>query len=443
MESQPLRPEAFIFSCGLLFSLSLAGCSGEDADARIDGDVRVTIEQAANGPWRVTYEFARAEADVDLGPDIGGYRAANWKLDGKGALLLHRDRHDFITPVDGRRRIKAVSVVVDPAPIGLHKDYEPFIPMGDGGVLFYSGHFMPFESGGERMRAKLTVIASKGAYVSAFGETAERIENWESPYKHPAFIYVGPGTISESEALLTITDATAPKWLSDEISVFAPAIGKSLQGLLQRALPTKPNIFVAMGDLSEEGRLNYSGDALPGQYQMTLAGGAWKQASPQALSVLRRTTAHEAAHLWQAAARPKSDAVPDWIHEGGADALAAEAMLAAGYWTDDDATANLDEARLKCSASLEQLSLQRAEADENWDAVYACGQVLNVAAAGDAGVAAFWRVFVRRTAVDGYDEEAFLALALEMAGEDRVKAIRSLIRINDARPDLAISRMLN
>ena len=225
-------------------------------------------------------------------------------------------------------------------------------------------------------------------------------------------------------------------------TAFGPVIGAALQDLFSRSLPTKPTIFVAMGDLGEEGRLSYSGDALPGQYQMTLAGGAWRQSSPQALAVLRRTTAHEAAHLWQAAARPKFDAVPDWIHEGGADALAAEAMLAAGYWTQADVEADLQKARTECAGALRQASLQKAEAEQRWDAVYACGRVLNVAAAGDEGIAAFWREFVRRSARDGYDEAAFLALAEERAGAEMADAMRDLIRVNEARPGLTIDRLL-
>lgn len=423
-------------------SLLLAACSARQAGEDVVGDVRITIEQAESGPWRVAYEFAQPQPEVDFGVDLGGYRAANWRIEGREASLIHRDHHDFIAPIGDRRRFKTVEILVEPATIDTYKNYDPFTPMGDGGVLFYTGHFMPFTKSGDRMQARLTIVAAAGAQVSAFGESGARIENWESPYQHPAFIYVGTTTPLESDALLTITDQTAPAWISDEVSTFAPAIGAALQSLLQRALPTKPNIFVAMGDLSEAGRLNYSGDALPGQYQMTLTGGAWRESSAQALAVLRQATAHEAAHLWQAATRPKSASVPDWIHEGGADALAAEAMLKAGYWTAEEAQSAENEARSRCSASLERLSLQRAENDERWDAVYACGHILNVAAAGEAGVSAFWREFVRRTAAEGYDEAAFLALAGELAGEETADEIRKLVRFNEARPDLAISRML-
>lgn len=408
----------------------------------MDADASILLDQDTSGNWRVAYQLSRPLKEIDLGPSIGDYRIRNWKPQAEGVRLLQKRGRDFILPAASRNEFSSAIFVVSPEPIDLRKDYEPFMPMGDGGMLLYSGHFIPFNGEGERRNAKLTVTPSDGARVSAFGETAQRLENWESPYKHPAFIYVGRAAPSESAAMSAITDTTAPAWILSELATFAPQIGNSLQELMQRALPTKPNIFVAMGDLTEAGRLSYSGDALPGQYQMTLAGGAWTKSSPEALAVLRRTTAHEAAHLWQAAARPRSNAVPNWIHEGGADALAAEAMVKAAYWTKADFDADFARARSRCGELLKQVSLERAEAAERWDAVYACGHVINVAAAGKAGAASFWREFVARTARDGYDEAAFLDLAEERSGQETAKAIRDLVRINDARPDLAISRML-
>lgn len=423
----------------LLCASTLAACSAP-ASSPTGGEIEITAEQAETGIWRVTYRSSRPLSEIDLGPSLGDYRTAHWRLAGGGGALAERDGRDVIEPAGDASSFNEAIFLVEPARADLRKEYEPFIPMGDGGVILYSGHFLPF-SGGGRLNSKLTIIAAKGSQVSAFDETAPKFSDWESPFNHPAFIYVGRARPVESEAMMTVTDATAPHWISAEVSTYAPSIAEAFQDLLQRALPTKPNILIAMGDLSEEGRLSYSGDALPGQYQMTLAGGAWKTSSPQALAVLRRATAHEAAHLWQAAVRPKSEAVPDWIHEGGADALAAEAMLKAGYWSKADVEADLEAARSTCSASLQQLSLERAEAEERWDAVYACGHILNVAAAGEAGVADFWREFVRRTASGGYDEAAFLELAEERAGPDTAKEISNLVRINEARPDIAISRM--
>lgn len=435
--SRPLRRQMILLT--LLF---VAGCSRGDAPASaVDVDAEVTIEQRRGAPWRVGVALKQPTAALDLGPTIDGYRARHWRIETPGVRLSTRGGRDYLE-TGAARKFSQVDIRVDPAPVDLHKDYEPFIALGDGAVIFYSGHFTPFRDASTRLHAKLTIAAAAGAQVYAFGERAPTLADWESPYDHPAFIYVGAATPQESETLVTISDATAPSWISDEIATLAPAIGGALRGLFARSLPTKPTIFVAMGDLGEEGRLSYSGDALPGQYQMTLAGGAWRDSSPQALAVLRRTTAHEAAHLWQAASRPARDSVPNWIHEGGADALAAEAMAAAGYWTPAEKAADFDRARRDCAAGLERQSLQKAEAEARWTAVYACGHVLNIAAAGDGGVASLWRELVSRAGADGYDEATFLALAEERAGAGPAQAMRDLIRINDARPELAIARML-
>jgi hypothetical protein len=175
---------------------------------------------------------------------------------------------------------------------------------------------------------------------------------------------------------------------------------------------------------------------------MTLAGGAFAAPSDEARAVIRRQTAHEAAHLWQTAARPRSDAVPAWIHEGGADALAAEALRSAGYWDDAAVAADLSAARAACTKALAGRSLAAAEAAADWDAVYHCGRILNLAAAGPEGVAAFWRAFVSRTAVAGYDQHDFITLARERSGEDAAEAILDLVRINNAQSAGAVDRAL-
>lgn len=421
---------------------SLAACSESDQSVdRIDGDLRITFEQGEAGTWRVSYELANPRPELDLGDDLASYRANNWEVETKGAMLLNRDRRDFLVPIDGRRNVRKVDVVVRPAQADLPKDYLPFVAMRDGGVILYTGHFIAFRDETTRLDARLTIVPAADASVSAFGEIAPRLDDWESPFKHPAFIYIGRTMPVQSDALSTITDATAPDWVRSEIAAFAPAIAAALRSIFARTLPTKPNIFLAMDARGEPGKLGFSGDALPGQYRMTLSGGGWENVSAKAQDILRLSTAHETAHLWQAAARPKNGAVPDWIHEGGADALAAAAMVEARYWTQEQAAEYFAKAKANCARTLDGLSLQRAETERRWDAVYACGHVITMAAAGEGGVASFWREFVKRSAADGYDEAMFLALAEEKAGTATAQAIRDLIRINDARPDRAIARM--
>jgi hypothetical protein len=396
-------------------------------------DVHITIEQSVSGPWRVSYDFAEPQSVIDLGSWIGGYRERHWRIETGGAALRPRDGRDVIALSAPALRLIAL---VDPAPVDLRKDYDPFTLMGDGGVLIYTGHFLPFAKDARtRLAATLTIIASDGGAVSAFGVTARRFETWKSPFDHPAFVYAGPATPVRNGPLSAIVDASAPDWIKEEVKTLAPNLADALTGLLGASPVSSPDIFVAMGDRRDAGKLSYSGDALPGQYQMTLAGGAWLEPSEKAAQVLRRSTAHEAAHLWQYGLHARADDTASWIHEGGAEALAAETLRVSGYWSADDVAADLARAKAQCATGLEGRSLGRAEADGAWDAVYACGQVLFVLAAGRAGPAPFWRAFVDRArAAGGYDEAIFFALAAERAGPEFASALQDITRVNNARP---------
>jgi hypothetical protein len=414
-----------------------AACAGEPP-RDLPGDARVTLE--AGAVWRATFETKAKTKALDLGPSLEDYRPRHWTPE-KGFEIAQANGRDLLRRANAEQFDRAVVDVV-PAPANLPKDYEPFILMGDGGAIVYTGAFIPYTNE-ERMETTLTVKAGEGAKVAAFGEAGPEFVDWVSPFRNPAFLYVGPNVAAATPGpVRIIVDATAPDWIKGEVADMAPRLGAAFETLFARALPVTPDIFVAIGNLSEPGRLSYSGDALPGQYQMTLEGGFFAEDSAQARGVIRRQTAHEAAHLWQTATRPRSDAVPAWIHEGAAEALAAEAMVEAGYWSAADAAEELEAARGACIASLAGRSLLAAEAAADWNSVYQCGRILNEAAAGEAGVAAFWRDFIARTATTGYDQQAFIALARERAGPATEKAMLDLLRINNAQTEAVIDRIL-
>ena len=150
-----LRFRSRLIACGLVFLAAACGF-GERGTATIEGDLRVTIEQRPVGPWRVTYQLAEPRAELDLGPRIGGYRALHWRVEGVEARLIERGDRDYLVPVGGAK-LTTIALLVEPAPADLRKDYKPFIAMGDGGALVYSGHFMPWRDRMKRLDARLTI----------------------------------------------------------------------------------------------------------------------------------------------------------------------------------------------------------------------------------------------------------------------------------------------
>jgi hypothetical protein len=212
-----------------------------------------------------------------------------------------------------------------------------------------------------------------------------------------------------------------------------------------RALPA-PDLLVMTDGNATPGRLRFDGDALPGQIEIALSGGAWTSPENGARDLLQRATAHEAAHLWQSMARPKNNAVPDWIHEGGADALGLEALVALGEAPPEALAGRFGEARAECAASLNGRALAVAEKDGDWRASYACGAALSLIAARAFGetatVADFWKDFIARAeASGGYDEALFVAMIEEGAGREVARAVRLFPRVAYAAPDKELARL--
>lgn len=402
-----------------------------------DPAVGISLEQRQDGDWLVRYELGAAQKRLDLGPSLGGARARDWLVLTDGVALVSEKGRDYLVPSRRGAKLSRIDIAVAPRLNGLAKDYETAAPLGSG-VVLYTGHFIPFTDKGRRSDALVDIRPRAGAAVSAFGETRAQFKGWRSPFRHPAFIYVGPAPPRQGAAAI-YADPSAPGWIRDELETLLPSLFDWYAKALGAPLDAPPDMFLAMGGAAEAGRLRYHGDALPGQFMIALSGGGWETPDNGARALLRRATAHEAAHLWQSRARPAGADVPDWIHEGGADALANEALNGIGLITPAEAEAARIGARYECERELAGLSLDQAEAAGRWRAVYACGDALAVAAARaenpQGSVAALWRDFVAASADNrGYDLPLFLSLIEAKGGRDVAEGIRRFAFSRYAQP---------
>lgn len=409
-----------------------------------DDALAILMTQRPDGRLKVVYEMQRPIRALAFDALPGGYRKQRWMFEKADFVISKSDDGERIERRDGEAFDRFV-LSVEPHDVRLEKNYQPTARYGEGGVLVFTGHFAPRGEDGTRMEARFGFYPSPGAKAVAFGERADAFEGWRSPMAHPAYVYMGPVAPVETDEVMAIVDPDAPRWIIDEFYDFTPRIFARLAEAFGFALETKPNLFLAAPLGREAGRLSYAGDALPGQVQITLEGQAWAQRSDKALGIFRRSTIHEAVHLWQAGARPGADDVPDWIHEGAADAIAAETLVTLGIWDGDAYAADFAAARAECAERLRMGSLASADERGDYRAVYACGHVIAAAVswADDAPVADFWRAFLARTAgTDGYTQGSFLALARERTDARFADALRAFIRTPPADPEREIDRLL-
>ncbi|MBB5519426.1 hypothetical protein [Amphiplicatus metriothermophilus] len=447
------RLTLFALAAALAGAAILARLAGEPGGGDAPAAFSVDLAPAPDGAWRATYRPDRPVRRIDLGPRHNGFRSRDWTVETPGAALVEEDGRDVIVAEDGRRLPAAIAVRAVARVNGFAKQYEPITPMGARGAVLYTGHFQPFAAAGRRAPVRFAIRPAPGGRVSAFGETAAAFADWASPHDHPAFVYVGPDAPRAFAGGRLYVDPSAPGWIAAEIETalprllgfYARAFGSGGAGDPGNGLEKGVDVFLVMGGAAP-GRLDLRGDALPGQILVALSGAGWRAPGEGAREILRRALAHEAAHLWQAAARPSPAGAPDWLHEGAAEALGVEALAGAGFWT----LAQADEARVRaryaCAAGLDGGSLRAAAAAGRWPAVYACGHALVAAAAAahnEAGaVAAFWRDFAAEAAEKGgYDLSLFLAMVERRAGPDAARAFALFPGARHAAPERELARL--
>lgn len=425
------------FCCAFAFAAPFA--RNDDAP-----DLRISIAQQHEGFLRVSYEWRRPQREMIFDAIDDGYRERRWSVATPGFIQKRLDDGDRIARADGKR-FSRIELVARPAMNRLSKEYQPVARYGAGGALLYTGHFWPMTAAGGRIDATFDFMPGAGGHVVAFGANEPVVKDWRSPMAHPAFVYLGPLEPVETKDVMALVDPDAPDWVVEEFNSIVPKSFAKLADLFGFAPATKPNLFLSAPLGDEAGRLSYSGDALPAQFQITLRGAAWNEASDKARTVFRHSTIHEAVHLWQAAARPAIEDAPEWIHEGAADAIASEVMVALGLWDADAIMTAEREAHLECARGLDGGSLNAAKSRGEFRALYACGYVIAtaVAQADGASTAAFWRDFIARSqAVGGYDAELFYQLVAERTDDQAfADAIEDFARTPLADPERSMERL--
>lgn len=431
----------------LLAAATVAAVLAAAAFERGDEVTEVSVTQRAGDTVGVRFETPQPVRSLDFHAIDNDYRARRWSLSDNNFQLRTEGGVDRYVRKDGGA-FNALAFTVSADAVRIPKNYQPLAPYGDGGLLFYTGHFWPISSARQRRNAAFSVEPAPGAQVAAFGRHVSKLKDWKSPTAHPAFVYIGPLTPVDTEDVLAIVDPSAPAWIRREFETLTPAAFAKLAEVFDFHLEAKPNLFLAAPLGADEGRLSYAGDALPGQFQITLEGAAWAEPSDKGLMIFRRATIHEAVHLWQAAARPAAAEDSPWIHEGAADAIAAELMVSLGLWDGDEYLAHMNRTRAQCGAALRMGALAEAGERKDFRSLYDCGHVVAAAIAAAEGepVGVFWREFVReaRSIETGYTRDEFFALVEARTGDRAfTRKLRHFVRTPHARPDEAIDDLFD
>lgn len=422
--------------------------------ARAPAEVSVDVTRLDGDAWRLVFTTSQPVRALDFGRPVGDFRQDYWTFDAPGAgaavfVLSREDSREVVRRKDGKAfstlRVKAADYPGNPV-----KNYRPVSHFSDGGAILYTGYLQPDikeRKGSVHPRVRFDFTPLPGGRVSVLGRSGATVTGWTHPRGEPAFIYFGAAQAVDTPRIAAVVDPGLPRWIGETLEKRLPEAFERLAAGFGFPLAQKPNLFLLWTPGGNEGQYAFNGDALPWQIEIALSGGAWTRPDREARNLLLRNAIHEAAHLWQHEVGPKTGHVPDWIHEGAAEAISARVMVDMGLWTQADWDKDLAHARKLCASSLVYFPLDAAGARGVHEASYACGQT--IAAATEAAlpkgetILDFWRIYLKAARADGgYSEATYFAVVDALApGSGLAGRISSFARIAQGNPRGAVDAL--
>lgn len=374
-------------------ALPLAACAtdGTAPVAPASPLVTVDVTSPVAAPATFTFQIERPVTALHFADDLGGYRRREWQPIEPGFRWVVEPADPALGIIQGERleridgaAFDSVGFTVDQRYRALPKNYAPFSPFSDGGVLIYSGFLhscVAFPCSGA---GPATVrIAAADRQVRVGGRATSAVASFISS-DEGTNIYIGNrAPLSVGGFADAILDPALPDAVGRGLATSLPAATRYFVGQYG-PLSFTPTLFVSLDPRAQpDGSVSTQGGTLPGQIFMHFDGQEAGRRLDGETLWLDWFFAHEVAHMFQrdrTSNRSGNDAEA-WIHEGGADAMAALALTERG--SGDYVRSRVASAASSCSESLASGPLTTATARGSFDAHYACGLIAHLALDAD------------------------------------------------------------
>jgi hypothetical protein len=377
-------------------------------------DVRIAIRPLSARLWEARYVLSQPANRLVFARNPDDSRARLWRATDPAFEIVDVDHEEVIRRRDGRP-FAAVAVSLTPDYVDLPKDYAPFSPFSDGGLLFHSGRFFACpDRCGSDPEWSMRFTGSAGTEILVHGQATKREARWIDR-DDGTNVYIGLTRPIETPHVLAIVDAGLPEPVRAPLSSIFP---RFMDYFSEHVAPldAKPMLFASYEPVYPHGH-GSQGGTLPGQVFIHYYGAGWpeRMAKPDFAWQVAFFFAHEAGHLHQGKLIETS-----WINEGGADAFAYRALAAlipdARHYLD----ARLAGARKGCAEALTRTTLADAMKAGEIDMLYQCGLVINErvdrslrAGGGSDGVFSVWKYY---RANGRGDEDSYLAAIAQSGG---------------------------
>jgi hypothetical protein len=411
--------------CAAAAALLAAACAARPAAMAPDGATpAIELRPGAPGEWQAAYTLAAPARVLRFTRNPGDSRRPRWRAPAEFEIA-HEDGVDRLRRRDGGA-FEAVTLAIPARYVMLPKEYAPFSPFTDGGLLVHTGQFHACAGDAEcpgEVRWPVTVVPPAGARAIAHGVAAERASFADAG--DGTNVYVGAGTPLASPDFIAVVDAGLPVTVRAALDRLLPPLMREFGARLAPP-PEKPMLFASLDPHAPaDGGLHVQGGVLPGQVFMHLASGDWSRDTEQkVVGFLPWFFAHEAAHLFQFAGEKGGGDYTQqaWIHEGGADAFAALSVARFGG-TREYVDLRVGKAVGLCATGLRGLGGRPLNASAEagaFDNYYQCGLLMHLAldaevrraSRGKRDLFDVWADFLGRVRAGApWNQDEFLAAA--------------------------------
>jgi hypothetical protein len=410
-------------------------CGAQLADAAVPlAEITLTPD---GDYWRASYRLPQPAHELHFArEDREGNRTRDWTPGDAALELLQRDGVEVVRRKDGGE-FSAAEFRMLPRYRTLEKDYAPFSPFGDGGLLIHSGRFHACPRRCDDLEGaaawRMRVVAPAGTHVIVHGHIDSAADFLDSD--SGINIYVGRAQPVDTAEVVAVVDQTFPEVAREKLQSLFPQLMAHYREQLG-ALPRKPMLF-ASSDADHPGAGHgYQGGTLPDQVFVHLYGRNDRFEHADFAQQMAWFFAHEAAHLYQRLNQPRGDG-DAWIHEGGADAMAAIALRALGVITPATVRERLDSNIKACADGLAGHPLNRSHEGGRFGNFYNCGMLLQMLidadvrrrSGGTCDLYCVWREFhARITHGDAWNTDTFLAAAAAHADARTIARVGAAVR---------------
>lgn len=369
-----------------LAALLIFGCTTLTAPGPSTAPV-VSLKLAVGADEQVqaSYAAGRPVKALHFSQSLGGYRQQDWHPEQAGFRWVAEGTGERIERIDGGS-FDRIGFRIPMRYRALPKSYAPFSPFSDGSVLIHSGQFHVCVEVPCNGVAPLPVaITAPGKIVGVEGRRVDAQADFVSR-DEGTNIFVGLLMPVTANGFVAVIDPGLPDQARDHLARSLPRAMENYAAIYG-PLSFRPELYVSIDARPRpDGRVSTQGGTLPGQVFMHFDGqGARQRVGGESPYWLDWFFSHEAAHLFQQdkVGKLAGDETAAWIHEGGADAMAALDLAARGDKERAYVVKRIDDATTACAKGLEATPLGQASARGEFDLHYQCGLLIWLALDGE------------------------------------------------------------